>query len=367
MSFAANRSFKLEKGLYLEERVNAANYRAVASVRGRRHTMNTETSDFERATRLAQSWFKRLLSDDGNPTTQTRTMGAAAKSFLSGLTKESKRTAYTTQWNVLLPFFKTVEVDAVTTPLLKEFIRWRQTHNTRGPVKPHTLHKNFVCVRRILKHAVEEGWLDRLPLFPQLETIEHNPRPWLDTDEWKTLQRVAKERIAEAENPRTKRQREELLDFMLLMVHSCARVDEVRGLRVRDCAVRTLKGKSRPYLEMRISGKRGLRKSIAWAGAVSAYERLVQRGNLKPEDLLFREHHREGFKELLTLTGLRTDRDGNVRNLKSLRSTGLMMRIKANPKINLKLLAQNVGTSVQMLDLFYLRRLTVDMHVEELV
>jgi hypothetical protein len=44
-----------------------------------------------------------------------------------------------------------------------------------------------------------------------------------------------------------------------------------------------------------------------------------------------------------------------------------MMRIRANPRINLKLLAENVGTSVFMLDSFYLKKLTVDMHVEELV
>ena len=43
------------------------------------------------------------------------------------------------------------------------------------------------------------------------------------------------------------------------------------------------------------------------------------------------------------------------------------MHIKANPRINLKLLADNSGTSVAMLDTFYLKRLSVDLNVEELV
>ena len=43
-----------------------------------------------------------------------------------------------------------------------------------------------------------------------------------------------------------------------------------------------------------------------------------------------------------------------------------MMRIKANPRINLMLLADNAGTSVAILDKFYLKRLTVDLNVEEL-
>jgi integrase len=367
MGFTANRSFKIEKGLYLEERKNAANYRAVASVKGRRHAMNTETADFERAQRLAVSWFKRLLTDDANPSSQVHTMGEAAKKFLADIQKPVTKAFYELQWSVISPYFKTMDLDAVTTPVLKEFLRWRQRTGTRGPVKPHTLHKNLVCVRRILRWSAEEGWLDRLPVFPELDTIVANPRPWLDPDEWQTLQRVAKERITKEDNPRTKRQRQELYDFMLMMVHSCARVDEVRNLRVRDCAVKRLTPKGRPYLEMRISGKTGMRKSIAWSGAVSAFERLVERGHLKPEDLLFQEHHRDGFRELLEVAELRKDMDGNVRNLKSLRSTGLMMRIKSNPSINLKLLAQNVGTSVSMLDNFYLKKLTVDLHVEELV
>lgn len=368
MPFTAFKSFKVERGLYLEERVGCNAYQARASVRGVVSRTNTETADFERAKRVAVSWFKRLVTDDGNPTTQHKTVGTAAKSFLEGLAKESKRTFYRSEWDVISPFFKTLDLDAVNTPLLKEFIRWRQTHNTRGPVKPHTLHKNLVCVRRILKHAVEEGWLDRLPLFPQLDKIEHNPRPWLDPDEWQTLQRVAKRRIQEAENPRTRRQREELYEMMLLMVHSCARVDEVRNLRVRDCTVKRLTPKGRPYLEMRIVGKRGYRKSIAWSGAVRAYERLVEWEDLKPDDMLLTEpRHTDGFRELLDAAGLRRDADGNVRNMKSLRSTGLMLRIKSNPSINLKLLAENAGTSVTMLDNFYLKKLTVDLHVEELV
>lgn len=370
MAFAANRSFKLEKGLYLEERVGAANYKARASVKGKSFFVNTETSDFTRAQRVAQSWFRRLVADEQNPSSHPRTVKEAARSFLADIEKPVTKAFHQAKWDASLrEFFGTMDLDAVTTPVIKEFMRWRKSRAQKrgGSIKPHSIHKDFVTLRRILHHAVEEGWLDKLPVFPKLDKIVTNPRPWLDPDEWHTLQRVAKERIASADNPRTKLQREELYDFCLMMVHSCARVDEVRNVRVRDCAVKRLKPKSRPYLEMRISGKTGFRKSIAWAGAVSAFQRLVARRNLKTDDLLFQEHHRDGFRELLEATGLRRDREGNIRNLKSLRSTGLMMRIRSNPRINLKLLAQNVGSSIGMLDTFYLKKLTVDMNVEELV
>ena len=153
-----------------------------------------------------------------------------------------------------------------------------------------------------------------------------------------------------------------------MMVHTGARVDEVRRLRVRDCVVRpNPKNPKRHYLELWIDGKTGRRKAIGWSGAASAYGRLVKRNDLKPEDLLFTEHHRDGFRELLEAAHLRYDADGMTRNLKSLRATGIAFRIRNNPRINLKLLGIQSGTSVQMLDTHYLKRLSVDTAIEELL
>ena len=370
MGYAENHSFKIHKGLYLDERKGAAFLKARACIKGKIHFTNTETTDFKRADRIAQSWYRGLLNIQQG-VGPSRTMGAAAEAFLASIQSPQKRISHQAKWNNAREFFKLWDVVDVTPKLLNDFLKSRREAAAKDgkTLTASTLHKDLVTIRQALKHAVLEGWLATLPSpFPPVGKIAANPRPWLDPDEWTTLQRVAKERIAEEGlNPRTKQQREELYEFCLLMVHSCARVDEVRRLRVRDCAVKRLKDKGRPYLEMRIQGKTGNRKSIGWSGAASAYERLVERRHLQPDDPLFREHHRDGFRELLDAAGLRRDGFGNIRNLKSLRSTGLMMRIKANPRINLKLLADNAGTSVAMLDTFYLKRLSVDLNVEELV
>ena len=129
-----------------------------------------------------------------------------------------------------------------------------------------------------------------------------------------------------------------------------------------------IKGGLRPYLELRVVGKTGIRKAIAWQGAIAAFERQKMMFDLGPDDNLFSEHHRDSFRELLDEAGLRTDdQSGFQRNLKSVRSTALMYRIKRNPNINLKLLAENAGTSVAMLDKFYLQALKVDLGLDELV
>ena len=370
MGYTENHSFKIQKGLYLDERKGAAFLKARSCIKGKISFTNTETTDFKRAERIALSWFRGLFNIQQGIGT-SRLMGAAAESFLSSIQSINKRISHQQKWSNALQFFKFWDVQDVTPKVLNDYLKSRREAAAKDgrSLTASTLHKDLVTIRQVLKHAVLEGWLTTLPSpFPPVGAIKANPRPWLDPDEWVTLQRVAKEWITEiGQNPRSQQQREDLYDFCLLMVHSCARVDEVRKLRVRDCSVKQIATKKRPYLEMRIKGKTGDRKSIGWSGAVSAYERIVKRRKLAPDDFLFHEHHRDGFRELLVAAGLRTDSFGNVRNLKALRSTALMMRIKANPRINLKLLADNAGTSVAMLDKFYLARLTVDLNVEELI
>ncbi|HUR33381.1 MAG TPA: phage integrase SAM-like domain-containing protein, partial [Vicinamibacterales bacterium] len=321
MGFSQNKSFRLQHGLYLEERKGAASYKARASLKGVTPPpfFNTETNDYARAERLARSWFRRLTADGGPQS--VRTVKEAADSFLDSLSSQVRKDYHTQKWSVLSRFFAAMDLDGVTTPVLKDFVKWRKRRaaEKEQTLVPHTLRKDFVTLRRILKHAAEEGWLDKVPLFPQLERVKPNPRPWLERDDWDALVRKGAQRIADATNPRTRLQREELLDFCRFMVLTCARVDEVRALRVRDCTVRerpqdrliatqtwsgpgpfwkTELGYPGPYLELRIHGKTGIRKCVA-KDAVETFQRIVARRNLGADDLLFQSHHRDGFRELL--------------------------------------------------------------------
>jgi hypothetical protein len=115
-------------------------------------------------------------------------------------------------------------------------------------------------------------------------------------------------------------------------------------------------------LLLEVIGKRGSRVTVAPAGAVEIYEgRLSAVGNDKG-CLVFPEHHKDAFAQLLEAAGLRKDRYGNVRNLKSMRATAISARILEQPDLNLTLIARNVGTSVAMIDQFYAKRLDAVMH-----
>lgn len=113
-----------------------------------------------------------------------------------------------------------------------------------------------------------------------------------------------------------------------------------------------------------VTGKRGTRTAVAQALAADVYEGRLK--NAKLNDLMFRNHCRDAFRELLDAAGLREDSRGFKRNLKSIRATAISSFILQNPDLNLAVIARNAGTSVQMIDLFYSKRLTAEMSKDRL-
>ena len=53
-------------------------------------------------------------------------------------------------------------------------------------------------------------------------------------------------------------------------------------------------------------------------------------------------------------------------NMKSLRASSISFQLLDQPDLNLQVIARNAGTSVQMIDQFYAKRLTAEMHKESL-
>ena len=221
-------------------------------------------------------------------------------------------------------------------------------------------------MRQILKRALEDGQLGALPIIPKVGEIGQNPRPWLTPSEWRLLVRTSDKRIRGArQNKRLRQQRQDTHDLMLFLVHSMCRVGEVLTLRFRDCRLEKNSDGDKILL-CEVSGKRGVRTVVALVGAAAVYERRLKRA--KDQDaLIFPEHHRDAFRELLEAAHLRKDpKSGFERNYKSLRATSISFRILNNPDLNLQIIARNAGTSVVMIDEFYAKRLTAKMNKDAL-
>jgi hypothetical protein len=286
-----------------------------------------------------------------------------------------QRRNYRHKWALLKPHFgegtravKVVDVDTRFLLALRE-TRSKALNQLGKPVRPATLKKDMVFVRLVLRHARSiEKVIDMLPDFPSFRgeawAVVPNPRPFLDAAQWVKVRKLAKARIAEADNPRTRQQRQELYWFMLMCVGAALRVGEAYSLRWRDCRLMTLGDKDRTeVLHLRVLGKhaRGGQREDGYGmfGAVSAFKamsrerRYGEEGGPKPDDPLFAEQHREGIKELFKAAGVREDADGRTRDAKSLRQTGISLRLERGPNPDYRDIAKWSRTSPAMIATFY--------------
>jgi hypothetical protein len=350
-------------GLWLERRSSSRYWQARAWLDGKVQQKSMEHDDVRTAMKFAESWFKTLArSVDTSPVAVLRraeTLGELFAQFKASLATPALRAEMTMRWGPIRDFWTGLHQAQVTSETFHQFYRWRR----RAKVSNSTLHKDVCTVRLLLRWAAEHGLRDSLPVVPKFGTIPKNPRPWLNRDEVAKLLQTSETRIEEvAGNTRLLRQRQDLDDFVRFMLDSMMRVDEVRHLTVGQC--RPEQQNNRSYLIIDVKGKRGHRTAVARDEAARIFARRC--GGLKPPDKLWKHAQRDGFRELLIASGLRTDAFGNARNLKSLRATSISLFILDNPKVNLEVIAKNAGTSIVQINDFYARRLTAELHVNEL-
>lgn len=356
-----NHTHPKHQRLYLQLRSNSKFYQAVTYLDGKLVQKSTKTTELTTAFKLADEWYRLLIRGSvafgyQHPVAAALSDPTLAETFASyrSTLPKGKQDNANERWSPIADYWRTIKPRDITAQTFRDFYTWRR----RKHVSNNTLHKDVVLVRQVLKHAIEEQVIADLPPIPAVGKIESNPRPWLTEQEWKHLMSVSTARIKDAPNVRTKQQRQDCHDQMVFMVHAMCRVGEMLALRFRDCRVeKNADGDKILIAEM--TGKVGTRTMVGMAGAASVIER--RRKAKSPNDLVFPEHHRDAFRELLEAAGLLTDARGFQRNMKSLRATSISLRILNNPELNLTLLARNAGTSVTMIDSFYAKRLTAVM------
>lgn len=369
---------KLFEGrLRLELRDRNPNYYARTFIQKRLIGKSTGERTFGAAKRVAGDWYRTLLAKDGvGESIYAKTFDHAAAAFLRhqdqvAAVSEGQRRNYKQKWSLLKQELTGVLLKDIDLHWLESLRERRSKAITRNetPVAPTTLKKDLLFIRQVLRHAVErERWLDHLPAFPSFTgrrwRILPNPRPFLTHGEYKRLRETAAARMRERDIPeRVRAERRELYWMILFCVGGCLRVDEARSLRFSDCQLSAiaLEGKKKePVLLMKVLGKhspngRVREDAFGLYGAVSAFKDLRKhRPDAKPEDLLFESHHRYGFRELLKACSLRQTTDGRTRDLKSLRPTGISLRLDLGPKnIDYRAIAKFSRTSPEMIAKFY--------------
>jgi integrase len=343
--------------LSLDLRTDSPFYQARIYLDGKQRQWSTKAKTLAGAQKVSEEWYRKQLRESDlkqrehplEEVTQDTLITELYQSYASTL-NERQQVWADWRWGPIRGFWGSLGLQEVTSKTFEDFYRWRKK------VRPHTLHKDVCLIRKVLKHAAVRHREFSMPLIPSHARIVANPRPWLTQAEWDHLQATALRRIDEVRsNRKFMQQRQDMFDFARFMVASMCRVDELRNLQFKHCQV-DLVGK-RKILRCEFKGKTGTRVAFASPEAVKVYERRL--GD-DPEALIFPVGQRDAFRALLKAAKLYTDHFGNRRNLKSLRATSISLAIlRPNPP-TLFQIARNAGTSVNVIENFYAKRLTAE-------
>ncbi len=278
----------------------------------------------------------------------------------------------------LAVFFKGQDVRNLTTRSFLEFLEFVRT-NRPTITASSTFNHLASCFRKVLKQALQEGIIDRLPDTPRPERKE-TPRSFFKfypivsrtEDEYKKILDTAK-RLSEDSSPNGDIPiSPDLYDFILWQTHTFMRPTESEafGVRFKDITVIDNDDDGKRHLLIRLSGKTGFRTVVSMPAAVTVLRRLQKRCD-DPSAFLFLPHTKNRtnasnymgrmFRHVLRASGITPDdHSSGAFTLYSLRHTSICMRlVNSRGKINVFTLAKNAGTSVEQISRFYAKQLPI--------
>ena len=225
-----------------------------------------------------------------------------------------------------------------------------------------TLGKEIVCLRQVLKAASRRGWIATLPDLsePYRRSSKVSHRAWFSPDEYKRLYTATRKLADSLPKERWRAAHERLHDFVLFMGNSGLRPDEASLLQYRDVSIVDDPETRERILEIEVRGKRGVGYCKTMPGAVHPFERLRERSDGRPNDLLFGKMRVEPLNRILAELDLKTDREGQRRTAYSLRHTYICLRLMQGADIYQ--IAKNCRTSVEMIEKFYASHIKDVLH-----
>jgi site-specific recombinase XerD len=356
--------------LKIELRNKSRFYQACTYFDGRIRQHSTRTSSLTTALKLGDEWYRKLIGNKRPPHPRVAADASCAEIYGAyKLTLDPKPRSYAEmKWRPIQEFWATKDISEISGGTFHEFYAWRK----RRKIKNHTVYKDVVLIRQILRYAAERSVITSLPVVPRVGKIETNPRPWLTVDEFDRLRAVSHERIEDAKNnPRLHRQRSDCHEFMMMMYHSNFRVNELRSLKFGECRFGENERKE-VILISEIEGKTGYREVVTRENGANIFsarqdERLDQLQHDETKvagELVFPHKTRDAFRELLKEAKLYKGVHEQTRNLKSMRCTAIAVQVLAG--VSPLWIAKNAGTSITMIDTYYVKRLTPLMAKNEL-
>src|SRR5712672_1215226 len=188
-------------------------------------------------------------------------------------------------------------VEAIDDKVMREFIPWRRDYyskfktipkNARFHPTDKTLQWDMMLGKAIIKWAHEQG----LRGNQSLPTATFTPkkkrvRPAFEIPEYRRLWRTMYKRINDAKDERTRRSRELLRDYVLVLANSGMRIGEANNLGIRD-VIPFRDDKGRNNYRFIVRGKTGERDVILRSAVARRIDKLLaERRGDDPNSFLF--------------------------------------------------------------------------------
>ncbi|MBZ0130482.1 MAG: site-specific integrase [Rhodobacteraceae bacterium] len=349
--------------VHVYKRENSSVWQCSSFLEGRNRRTSTREVSLAKAKDFAEDWYLELRNKKNRgELLAEKTFGQAADRFvkeydaMTGGTrnKDHVRGNIGRIRNHLLPYLGGLALSQVTTATVQDYRLFRLSEDPNyQPPSPSTMHKEIVTLRLVLKTAIRQGWLAALPDLsaPYKSSNKVAHRAWFSPEDYKVLYTATRENARRAEVRPWRHTAAQLHDMVLFMTNTGIRPDEANRLEYRDVEIVRDEESDQTILEIVVRGKRGVGYCKSMTGAVLPFQRLVERNNPAPTDLIFPQDHKKQFNRILDEIGLKFDREGNRRTLYSLRHSYISFRLLEGADIYQ--VAKNCRTSVEMIEKHY--------------
>ncbi|MGY3449488.1 tyrosine-type recombinase/integrase [Bradyrhizobium sp. USDA 4353] len=264
-------------------------------------------------------------------------------------------------------------VEAIDDKVMREFIPWRRDYyasfdklpkNAKRHPTDKTLQWDMMLGKAMVKWAAERGLRGSKPAITLTFTPKKKRvRPAFEQWEYRKLWRTLCGRIETARDVRTRKSRELLRIYVLVLANSGIRTGEANNLRVRDVHPFTDE-KGRKNFRLVVRGKTGERDAIVRAVAAKRLDKfLTKRREEDSDGLLFVMPDGSKIITLIdqlnaALRDARIERSsfGEKYTVYSLRHFYAVNALRSG--IGVFEVARNMGTSVQMIQEYYGKQAT---------
>lgn len=394
----------MTESFQLFQRAGSSKWWVRFSIKGQgqiRKSLDT-TDQSEAHQRARKAFYEASYRAENGLTATVVKFATVAEEFIAKIEREVKRGERNVAQGQKAPaiirryfvgYFGDRPVDGITDRDVSAYIEWRKDYWTTGPGKDIAFipymragrqirrpvskrdvpslsrqRNESVLLRQLLRFAAKQGYIKQAAM-PEIEVTKAPdvPRPSFTANEFGKLTETSLARISETSNDRVRRDRAILHAYMMIAAFTGCRPTEMKGLNWGD-VLGYRDGREKPFAErdirVRVRGKGKFRTFIPLEAALPSFDLLwtfaknaLGREPIDSDPVFVTtqgkrlDSVKRSLSELLSACDLLTDHRGVRRTSYSFRHFYISQQLMAG--VDIFILAQNTGTSSDMIHRFY--------------